>query len=158
MTKLPKDIGTKDKIIITLILLLILVLGALVLVGSFKIAGIERAIEGAQFAETKVIRGIDGHDGYTPIKGVDYVDGVDGLPGVQGEPGRDSKSTHTVEREVIIKEVPVPGPAGKDGKDGKPASLLKVVVDPLTCILGTTYEGDDFVLDIVRLPKPCEVL
>lgn len=41
-------------------------------------------------------------DGYTPVKNVDYFDGKD------GKDGKDSVSTHTIEREVIVKELPAP--------------------------------------------------
>lgn len=53
-------------------------------------------------------------DGYTPVKGIDYFDGNNGKDGyaINGIDGKDSKSTHILEKETIIKEVPIPGPPG----------------------------------------------
>lgn len=58
-------------------------------------------------------------DGYTPVKGIDYFDGVSpqgikGADGRDGIDGKDSVSTHVIEKQTIIKEVPINGENGKD--------------------------------------------
>lgn len=59
-------------------------------------------------------------DGRTPVKGVDYFDGKDGKDGTDGADGKDSVSTHVIEQQTVIKEIPI---NGKDGVDGRTPEL-----------------------------------
>ena len=161
MTNPFKKPGDKDRTIIGLVFLILCLVGALVIIGSLKLAGIQRSINDIQFANAEAIKKIEVKNGYTPIKGVDYDDG--GI-GPQGVPGNNAVSTHTIEKETVIKEVPIPGPQGPQGlmgytgKTGPAGPALKVIINPFTCVLSTMYEGDDAILDVVKLSAPCEVL
>lgn len=84
-------------------------------------------------------------DGYSPIKGIDYDDGRDGSNGRSGKNGVDGTngvnalSTHT--ENTVIKEVPIEGKAGEDGKD---APILQIRLNPYTSDLETKLSDNTF--------------
>lgn len=100
-----------DKITNILITILIILVSISIFMQFKQMDIIDIKIKSAINEVSKNIKVPD--DGYTPVKGIDYVDGKDG---VNGRNGKDSLSTHILEKETVIKEVPV---NGKDGIDGK---------------------------------------
>lgn len=147
-----RDPKHKDKVITILVLLALGILSLLVVVSTIKLSSMETRLNRLvssipQYALPK--------DGYTPIKNVDYVDGIDG---VDGKDGTNAVSTHT--ETTIVKEIPIPGQDGRDGRDGrdgKDAKNMSIAIDPETCVLSLKWDGDDFPLDLVKIPN-CEVL
>lgn len=83
-----------------------------------------------------------------------------GLPGlsIQGPMGPSgSPGATTIINNVT--NVPVPGPIGDVGPEGKPgvnAAQLLIRVDSKSCELQSKYDGDDFWQFLAQLPKPCE--
>lgn len=134
----------KNRIIMTAIVITVLLLAFGNLFLMFKITrSIDNTLSAMDMLKKRITDVEDAlqripksNDGYTPIKGIDYTDGKKGDKGEAGRNGTDSKSTDTVEKETVIKEVPV---NGKDGIDGKTIILR---CNALRNRWETSYIGD----------------
>lgn len=116
----------RDKIMIGLMLIIILLLAVGVFSLTNKIATLESSIQlvaNSRNVKPQVYNGTDGKDGIS-IKGENGTDGSNGID------GKDSVSTYS--KEVIIKEVPIVGAPGKDGMDGKDADKQEIRINPET--------------------------
>jgi type II secretory pathway pseudopilin PulG len=153
--KWPQDPRHKNILITILVFLVLLLLSALVVVSTIKLASVEAKLN-TQLAlmsdyESK-LEEYATKATVIPINGEDGRDGEDGTDGKDGVDGTNAMSTHT--ETTVIKEVAVPA---KDGVNGQDAANLIPVMDFATCILGFMREGDDFPRNLVKIPN-CEAL
>lgn len=78
----------------------------------------------------------NGLDGYTPKFGIDYFNGIDGK---NGRNGKDSVSTNTIIQQPIYTNIPVPGDAGKNGKNARQIELCYVTEG----VIGQRFVGSE---------------
>ena len=132
--------------------ILIVLVGYLAFTNQMEINRLKQSVQEIQSkAQAVPVNGKDGPAGYTPIKNVDYFDGAKGDKGDRGMDGQNSISTQT----VTVQEKPIPG---EKGDAGPPGLSLDMMVDPVTCLLMTRYQGDTSWSIQAQLPIPCEVL
>lgn len=147
----------KDKVILALVLITILLLIFLSFVATYKVAELHTSdYTKISYDNVEMSKKIDSlekaiksmptpQDGYTPVKGVDYFDGASGKDGANGSNALSYNTTETV-----IKEVPVNGMNGKDGAD---APRFEMQLSP-TGDLQTKYSDSRFWQTLI----PCNKL